>query len=554
MVIFSMRSGLFKKGSRRTTKEESADWMRRNMSSGGKTTPVTGSSQDGADEQNVELTELSLQDIGDRSSGIGSRHDGVGRAEAVQFDGQYKNVRANSFQDDEGRRRTSSSLGDDDARDVTPGNSGKIGACFNFVNSIVGAGIIGLPFAIKESGFAAGVFLLLFVGWLTYKSVKIIVSCGVKVNRRSYEGLCEFCFGKCGFIVVSFFMFIFAFGAMCAYLVIIGDTVPLFLSALGINSERNVVIGLFAVFIILPLCLLRDMAALSWSSSLSISADVVLVSIVLAQGPGTVETFYNKSEETEIDTSLTIVNWGSLFGGLGAISFAYVCQHSSFIVFNTLKKPTESEWRLVSVSALTSALVLSLLLGIGGYLNFRSETQANILNNFGCEDLSINIARFLLAVTMVFTFPMEQFVTRHSLFAFIKGYSPELEGPNRMSDVWHYSLTLLLWGSALVVALTTQDLCFILELTGAVGASALGYIIPAMCYFKIHSVKGSFRRVSNAWDPSHEDYKSSLCRRLDVSSEFYIPAFMFFFGVVALVIGMVQAFTIEECGKHECLG
>jgi hypothetical protein len=41
------------------------------------------------------------------------------------------------------------------------------GACSNLVNSIVGAGIVGIPFAIKEAGFVAGVLLLILVSYFT---------------------------------------------------------------------------------------------------------------------------------------------------------------------------------------------------------------------------------------------------------------------------------------------------------------------------------------------------------------------------------------------------
>ncbi len=41
-------------------------------------------------------------------------------------------------------------------------HSGIPGATMNFVNSIVGAGIIGLPYALYHSGFVLGIFLLLF--------------------------------------------------------------------------------------------------------------------------------------------------------------------------------------------------------------------------------------------------------------------------------------------------------------------------------------------------------------------------------------------------------
>lgn len=42
-----------------------------------------------------------------------------------------------------------------------------------------------------------------------------------KIN--TYEDLCEFCFGNIGFYLVSAAMFLFDFGAMLTYLIIMGD-------------------------------------------------------------------------------------------------------------------------------------------------------------------------------------------------------------------------------------------------------------------------------------------------------------------------------------------
>lgn len=53
--------------------------------------------------------------------------------------------------------------------------SGLGGACSNLINSIVGAGIIGIPFALKESGLIAGVMLLLLVSYFTDKSLRMLV-------------------------------------------------------------------------------------------------------------------------------------------------------------------------------------------------------------------------------------------------------------------------------------------------------------------------------------------------------------------------------------------
>ena len=53
--------------------------------------------------------------------------------------------------------------------------SGFIGTSSNLVNSIVGAGIIGIPYAMRQSGIVVGIFLLVLVAYLTDKSLRIIV-------------------------------------------------------------------------------------------------------------------------------------------------------------------------------------------------------------------------------------------------------------------------------------------------------------------------------------------------------------------------------------------
>ena len=67
--------------------------------------------------------------------------------------------------------------------------SGLMGASFNFINSIIGAGIIGLAFALKECGFYVGLLLLVFVAALTDYTVRLIITLGGETGKRSYEGM-----------------------------------------------------------------------------------------------------------------------------------------------------------------------------------------------------------------------------------------------------------------------------------------------------------------------------------------------------------------------------
>ena len=63
--------------------------------------------------------------------------------------------------------------------------SGLGGASANLVNSIVGAGIIGIPYALKQSGLLAGLALLVLVSYLTGESISIGYGfCVINVSER----------------------------------------------------------------------------------------------------------------------------------------------------------------------------------------------------------------------------------------------------------------------------------------------------------------------------------------------------------------------------------
>jgi len=61
------------------------------------------------------------------------------------------------------------------------------------------------------------------VAYLTAYTMQMMIKIAKIVNVNNYENLCEFCFGNFGFYLISGSMFLFDFGAMLIYLIIIGD-------------------------------------------------------------------------------------------------------------------------------------------------------------------------------------------------------------------------------------------------------------------------------------------------------------------------------------------
>jgi amino acid permease len=294
------------------------------------------------------------------------------------------------------------------------GSSSVYKASFNFINSIVGAGIIGMPFAMGECGLVGGTILMVCVAVLVGRSVTMLIECGVREGHLDYEDLAMHLLGKAGYYSALMSMFLFAFGAQVAYLIIIGDTIPMLT-----NANREIVIGMVALFVVLPLCLLKDMSHLSYTSLAAILFDLIIILIVVSVAP-------DAARRQDISPSLTdgtgTLAYFSprLFAGIGTLSFAFVCMHNSFIVYRSLRDRTEQNWRKVAYGSVAFCLCIAMTFGLSGYLAFGNQVQGDVLNNFILPRVSIDWARGLLATCMIFVYPMEMFVSRHCAISLMK--------------------------------------------------------------------------------------------------------------------------------------
>ena len=384
--------------------------------------------------------------------------------------------------------------------DAPQHKTGIMGSTSNLVNSIVGSGIIGLPYAMREAGLVIGLLLLVVVSYFTDKSLRIIVELATfhpqlkDIGVHTFEDLMWIPFGINGkrFILVS--MLILAYGAMVSYMIIVKDNVP---TVLGLDDsfwEREVVMLVVSAVTMLPLSMMRDISQLAFTSSLSVTADVILVIVLLA---------YSPIQETVSEAGgfgqVLQDNWvnSRVFIGLGVLSTAMACQHSAFLISGTLENKTSARWAAVTKGSLLIAGGLSIIFAVAGYLGYLDETQGDILNNFDPDSMGVNAGRVLLAITMVFTYPMESFVARHVLVQLLFNGSMDntTVGPNGevVPEAKLFGLmgrrekwTLYLYLMALVPALIFDDIGPVLSLTGSLGASAIAYIAPGLVYLGVN--------------------------------------------------------------------
>jgi solute carrier family 38 (sodium-coupled neutral amino acid transporter), member 11 len=224
-------------------------------------------------------------------------------------------------------------------------------------------------------------------------------------------------------------------------------------------ARKRALLVVISFFIMVPLSSQRDMANLSKTSRLSVIIDTLLVFAVAGNAP-ILNSLYDRyfrvdgdilgSDSVFLESNYTYnitaastgagdslgtvdsndyptpfqlwikflqhdafrVEWNTMFSGLGVLSFAFVCQHSAFIIAGSLENPTVARWTIVTKSSLCFCVSLALLCGITGYLGYFDDTSGNILNSLPIDSWSANTARTMLGVTMLFVYPMGTLLRR----------------------------------------------------------------------------------------------------------------------------------------------
>ena len=289
---------------------------------------------------------------------------------------------------------------------------------------------------------------------------------------------------------------------------------------------KRVVLVSIAVGAVLPLSLLKDMAALSKTSFISLVSVIFITGVVISRaimGPGDAPI-----PVTPVDRELLFIDV-NFFPAIGIISFAFVCHHACFIVYNTLRNNTEERWASTVHLSVGTAFTVMIMLSVAAYLTFRGIMNSNFLTNYSYTDNTVNLMRLMFAITQTLTYPLELFVARHCVHALA------FPSEKKFTNQQHYVITLLLWGSSLAIALNVTDLGVVLELTGGISAVFIGFVLPALLHFKL----------------SKYNYKIWLNKdRNGAWRELWRSWFLLIFGILAMFFTIVTIASTLASGGH----
>ena len=398
--------------------------------------------------------------------------------------------------------------------------TGILGTSANLVVEIIGAGIVGVPYAIKNSGLIAGVIMAVLSAAACDKSLRLLIETAKHVDVTSYETLFEAAFGDKGFKAMCAIMFAMSYGATVSYLMIIKDMISM-LVGIDLDEEpmRRAAMVVASILVVLPLSCQRDMADLSKTSRISVMCYLCIVLFVAFCSPTSSSVQSNGGWRHTI--SHTVIQPDTFFTGFGVLTFAFVCQHSAFIMAGSLERPNRERWSKVAHLSLTFSGTLAILCGVSGYLGFLEKTDGNIL--FNMESLQSplmvqlnKVAQAMLLMCMFFVYPMDCFVLRHVAMVLLFQGRVAHGGFDHLvlarSDR-RILLTFVLYILSLLPALLLQNLGAVLSITGSVAGSALSYICPGASYLAVHGAE--FKKLVNKnWVWGNPDPKAAVFQEL----------------------------------------
>ncbi|XP_055070316.2 sodium-coupled neutral amino acid transporter 3 isoform X1 [Misgurnus anguillicaudatus] len=384
---------------------------------------------------------------------------------------------------------------------------------FNLGNAIMGSGILGLAYAMANTGILLFLFLLTAVAGLSCYSIHLLLKCSGIVGIRSYEQLGFRAFGITGKMAAGIAITLQNIGAMSSYCYIVKSEFPLVLQAFlraDPNSGEwylngNYLVVLVTMCIILPLALMKQLGYLGYTSGFSLSCMVFFLSAVIYKkfqilcpfeefsANGTLahahsnvsvsqaHSYHNGDEvDSHCSPQMFTVNSQTAYT-IPILAFAFVCHPEVLPIYTELRNPTQRKMQHVSNLSILIMYVMYFLAALFGYLTFYTNVEPELLHTYSRidpYDTLILCVRLAVLTAVTLTVPIVLFPVRRAI--------QEMLFANKAFNwIRHVAIAVIILTFINILVIFAPNILGIFGVIGATSAPCLIFIFPAVFYIRI---------------------------------------------------------------------
>lgn len=350
----------------------------------------------------------------------------------------------------------------------------------NVFIAIVGAGVLGLPYTFKRTGWVTGCLMLFSVAFLTYYCMMLLVYTRRKIesNLNKSINIKITSFGDLGFAVcgpagrmaVDVMITLSQAGFCVSYLIFVAQTLTYIIN----NSDSNPnpkILGIAPKVVYIWGCFpfqlgINSIPTLTHLAPLSIFADVVELG---AMGVVMVEDVLTFIKNRPVLQAFGGAN--TLFYGLGVSVYAF----EGIGMVLPIEAETKEKSKFGKILGLSMTFISLLFGGFGvlGYFAFGENTKDIVTNNLGRGVISI-LVQLGLAINLFISLPLMM--------------NPVYEIVERRFCDGRYCLWLR-WGMVLIVtlvALLVPNFADFLSLVGSSVCIVLGFVLPSLFHLMVY--------------------------------------------------------------------
>ncbi|XP_043917954.1 sodium-coupled neutral amino acid transporter 2 [Protopterus annectens] len=385
-------------------------------------------------------------------------------------------------------------------------------SAFNLSNAIMGSGILGLSFAMANTGIITFVVLLIAVALFSLYSIHLLLKTANEVGSVQYEHLGYKAYGWIGKLAASGSITMQNIGAMSSYLYIVKYELPLVIHGFvgGENSGQwylngDYLVVIVSLVIILPLSLLKTLGYLGYTSGFSLLCMVFFLIVVIykkSQIPCPLEedalnltlnntlveltaaSYHAPNETSPISEAckpkMFVFNSQTVYA-VPILTFSFVCHPSVLPIYEELKDRNRKRMQNVANVSFFAMFVMYLLAALFGYLTFYGKVEDELLHTYKKVldfDLILIIVRLAVLVAVTLTVPIVLFPIRNSVQQmFFAKYD--------FNWYRHAFITLALLGFTNLLVIFVPTIRDIFGFIGASAAAMLIFILPSAFYIKL---------------------------------------------------------------------
>ena len=385
-------------------------------------------------------------------------------------------------------------------------NEGSLrGSVFALSSIAIGTGGFALPTRAVQIGLINQILLLIFGGVSAYYSLTCMINAAKNIEDKDYSRIVKKSLGKVPAKILDFVLIIYLFGVLISYQVVIYSLIgrvyyelfkknnyenfELFQNDIWNTSIYKFPIMFIISIILIPLCLLKDLSKMRFTSMTGIIAILYATFVILIQCP----FFYNHYLKNDYKENIpsTHPNFFNpapslksdllIFQCFAGVFFCFTCHVGAYPIYKSLKNSTERRIKKVYKISIILDFFLYAIITISGFLTAPLNQPDLIIyrenNGVLSNDIFMILAKFAISISLIMSIAPNYNSFRISFIEFFFQ-------TNEINDSLNYGVTIPTLLLSTFLGAVFNDILQYINLLGGFLSVIIQFLMPILIYIR----------------------------------------------------------------------